>query len=599
MRMLALPLLAMAAPALAQADVEARIRALEAQNSRQQALIEEQAAAIRELRRQVSVPETLPGDPVLPTDVFLAPPAGNVGSDGGQPDTGTDTGVGSTVASATRSVAPQGGIDTGALATSSPGVAPPTTGVDTLGEGVRRALEASRALALADVDRPRIAIVAGRPTILSSDGRYSLSLRGIVQVDTAFHDQDRGRPLALDFRRGSVGAGGRETLAATDLSNGTNFRRARLGAEGVFDRDWNYRLMFEFGGTGTEGPARINDAWIAYTGFAPFTVQVGAFSPPANMDDGLSPEDQIFLERASSAELSRALAGADGRFGVGLRAAGRNYFGAVTLTGATINDPETFDEQFGVVSRFAFLPFTEQDDNTYNVQIGASGTYVFNTADQGASTALRSPSRFRDRPELRVDSTRLVDTGVIDADDVSVYGLEFGAQVRNFFVQAEHFWFDVKRRNAAFTDPGFSGGYVEGSWILTGEYRRHNMATGSFQNPRPYATFSPRNGGFGAFELAARWSVLDLDENAGAAGTAAVPGAIRGGEQSILTAGLNWYPNSNVKFLFNYQRVDIDRLNPAGPGNLLPFSPAPATPPVGAQIGQEYDVYSIRSQFAF
>jgi len=51
--------------------------------------------------------------------------------------------------------------------------------------------------------------------------------------------------------------------------------------------------------------------------------------------------------------------------------------------------------------------------------------------------------------------------------------------------------------------------------------------------------------------------------------------------------------------MFNYLRVDVDRLNPAGPGNLTPFGPAPATPPLGVQIGQDLDIFALRSQYSF
>ena len=566
--------------------MEAQLRSQAAQIARQQALIDEQAAAIRGLREQTTVPDELSGQPVTATDIFLAPPGNATAGAPSPSESGTDTSAGIAGGSADAATA--------VLADQTP-----LTGTDTLGEGVRRALEASRSLAIADLERPRVLIVAGRPTIASADGRYSLSMRGVVQADAGFFNQDRQLAPAFDFRRGSVGAGGRETNTAADLSNGANFRRARIGFEGVLDRDFGYRLMFEFGGTGTEGPARINDAWISYTGFAPFTFQIGAFSPPANMDDGQSPEDQLFLERASSAELSRTLAGADGRVGVGFRVSDRRWFGALTATGPTVNDAESFDEQLGLVGRGGILLATDQLDNSYNIQVGANGTYVVNTPDQGASILPRSPFRFRDRPELRLDGTRLVDTGVIDADNVGAYGVEAGAQYRNLFVQAEHFWFDVDRRDSVLPNPGFKGGYAEASWILTGEFRRHNIATGSFQNPRPYRAFSPANGGFGAFELAARYSYLDLDFRPGALGTAAMLGSIRGGDQRIVTLGLNWYLNSNAKLLFNYLHVDVDRLNPAGPGNLAPFGAGVATPPVGVDTGQSYDAFAVRTQFAF
>ena len=444
-------------------------------------------------------------------------------------------------------------------------------------------------------ETPKVALNNGRPVITAADGRSSFAVRGVAQLDSAMHGESAEGPLATDFRRGSIG-GGRENNAARDFSDGMYFRRARMGFEGTFNRDFTYRLMLELGGSGTEGPARINDAWIGYTGLAPFTFQLGAFSPPSNMDDGTSPEDQVFIERASSSELSRALGGADGRLGLGVRASGKRYMSSLTFTSRTVNDAEAFENQFAAVARFAGLVATS---DAYNVHLGASASYVFSPADQGSSAAgARHPVRFRDRPEIRVDSVRLIDSGAIDAAHASVYGLEFGANWKNLYFQGENFWFDVDRRDPALGDPSFGGYYLQGSWLMTGESRRYNPATGSFQNPRPKSNFD-REGGWGAFELAARFSHTDLNFNEGDAGLAPVAGAIRGGEQDVLALGVNWYLNPNVKVLFNYLMIDVDRLNPAGPANATPFGAGVATPPIGAQIGQDLDVYALRTQFSF
>jgi phosphate-selective porin OprO/OprP len=446
-------------------------------------------------------------------------------------------------------------------------------------------------------EAPRLTLNNSRPTITSADRRSSIAFRANVQLDGALHGEAAQGPLATDFRRGSVGGTpNRENNAARDFSDGFYFRRARFGVEGTLASDFNYRLLLELGGSGTEGPTRINDAWIAYTGFAPFTFQLGAFAPPANMDDGTSPEDLPFLERASVSELSRTLGGADGRIGLGVKTSGTRYMSALTLTTRTVNDAEVFDTQLAAVGRAGFLLATSAD---YNVHAGLSGTYVFSPPDQGEGSAVRHPLRLRDRPEIRVDSVRLIDTGPIDAGSASVYGLEFGANWKNFYVQGEHFWFDVARHQpTALPDPDFSGYYLQGSWILTGENRRYNAATGSFQNPRARAPFSP-DGGFGAWELAARYSRMDLDFLEGLQGAAAAPGAVRGGQQSVVTLGVNWYPNPNLKMMLDYMLIDVERLNPAGPGNPQPFGPAPNTPPPGVDLGQDLDVFALRTQFAF
>jgi len=314
------------------------------------------------------------------------------------------------------------------------------------------------------------------------------------------------------------------------------------------------------------------------------------------MDDGTSPEDLAFLERASASELSRSLGGADGRIGFAIKANGPRWMSSLALTTRTVNDAEVFDVQAAAVARAAFLVATSSD---YNLHLGASGTYVFSPADQGQGTSPRHPLRFRERPEIRVDSVRLIDTGSIDADNASVYGLEFGGNWKSLYLQGEHFWYDVARRgSASLPDPDFTGYYLQGSWMLTGESRRYNAATGSFQNPRPLVPFSG-NGGWGAWELAMRYSRMNLNFNEGLEGAAATPDSVRGGDQQVWTFGVNWFPNPNMKVMLNYLLIDVDRLNPAGPGNTQPFGPAPNTPPTGVQVGQDLDVFALRTQFSF
>ena len=450
---------------------------------------------------------------------------------------------------------------------------------------------------IATQEVPKLALTNNRPTITAADGRSSISFRSNVQLDGALYGESLEGPLNNDFRRGSVGGlPNRENNAARDFSDGFYFRRARFGVEGTMARDFNYRLLLELGGSGTEGPTRINDAWIAYSGLAPFTFQLGAFSPAANMDDGTTPEDLPFLERASASELSRALGGADGRIGLAVKANGARWMSSLAFTTRTVNDAEVFDTQLSAVARAGFLAATGPD---YNLHVGASGTYVFAPADQGPGTTPRHPLRFRDRPEIRVDSVRLIDTGSIDADNASVYGVEFGGNWKNWYLQGEHFWFNVERTlPSTLPDPNFAGYYLQGSWIFSGESRRYNATTGSFQNPRPMVPFSS-SGGFGAWELATRYSRMNLDFMEGIAGSAAIPGSVRGGDQSAVTVGLNWYPSPNIKVMMDYMMIDVDRLNPAGPGNTQPFGPAPNTPPIGAEIGQDLDVFALRTQFSF
>src|SRR5262249_54897056 len=148
-------------------------------------------------------------------------------------------------------------------------------------------------------------------------------------------------------------------------------------------------------------------------------------------------------------------------------------------------------------------------------------------------------------PELRVDGTKLINTGNIDARNASTLGAEFAAQKSNLLIQAEYEHFSVNRSDG-FASPDFNGYYVEGLWMLTGDARRYNAATGAFDGPAILHTFNPSKGAWGAWELGVRFSDMDLNYNAGAPGTLQKGSAIRGGDEQNLTVGVNWFPNNIV-----------------------------------------------------
>lgn len=402
-----------------------------------------------------------------------------------------------------------------------------------------------------------------RPQIASADGSQKFAIRGLVQFDAAQYDAKNNVP------------------GRTDFNSGTNFRRARIGIEGTFARDWNYNLTGEFGGSGTEA-AGLNAAYIEYTGWKPAEgvqarLRVGAWATPTGLEDATSNTEGLFLERAAAAEMVRNLAGGDFRSSAGAFFNGERWYASAVLTGALAGNTGEFGEQVGYLTRVAFAPVYGKD---YAVHVGASMQGILHVADTGTGTAKVQQVRLRERPELRVDGTRLVDTNNINATGVTAYGAELGAYWKNLQVSGEYFRIDVDRTGAS--NPSFDGWYIQGAWTLTGESHVWNSANGGFRGVRPAKNFSPADGTWGAFEIAARYSVLDLDDNAGVAGRAAPAGGIRGGEQTITSVGLNWYPNAVYRFQAQYEHIDITRLGPTG-----------------LQVGEDADVVAVRSQVAF
>lgn len=418
------------------------------------------------------------------------------------------------------------------------------------------------------------------------------TFHGYLQYDGAAYRQDAEGPPDSDFRRGGIGLG--DPLRARNLNDGSYLRRARLGWEGTHGERIAYRAMFELGDADEAGEARIAEVWASYN-WQPYSIRIGAFSPPTNMEGATSSDSTLFLERATAADLARSLGGGDGRIGVTVRRVAPGSMAALSLTGPQLDSGEEYAPRAAILGRYTRAYKWRSD---YRLHFGVNGTLVLTPASQqDEDRPERFPVRFLNTPEIDVDDTPLIDTGEIDADQARILGFEFAAQRKNFYLQAEGFLFGVSRHGPEPGDPRFSGFYVQGSWILTGETRRFDQSLAAFSFPKPLAPIG--GGGWGALEVAFRYSAMDLNDREGAAGQPTPAGGVRGGRQQILGAALLWYPRPRVRLMANYLHVDVDRLNPSGLADPDPFGPPPATPPPGVQIGQTFDIIAVRVRYSF
>lgn len=458
----------------------------------------------------------------------------------------------------------------------------------------------------------------GRPTFSTSDGNFSASIRALVQLDWGTYFQSaRAASLPAAF--------------GPDLSSGTNFRRVYFGIQGKVFSDFSYNVNFDFGGSGgTETPGHIQSVYLQYDGLAPFAFRIGAFPPPANIEDSTSAGDTIFLERNAPSDLQRNIAGGDGRDAVSLLYLGDEIFGALSYTGAKVQDSAVFNEQQSLLGRLSDRIWHDGNDN---LVIGVNGTYVLSFANavaRGLPNLSNTPGTpalntvtLSDPPELTIDSNgiKLVNTGAIPARHLSQWGVEAAGNIDNIYAQAGYYGFEVDRAPTAFkvfsspttsstqivkpSSNSLSGWYVQASWFPTGEQKPYNVATGAFTAPKVLRPFGfGENAGWGAMELAGRFSDLDLNSHvldssnvitawSGANRTFTFFNTERGGEQRILTAELNWYPNNFVKLGFAYQYIQVSRLQ--APATVTTAG-VPVLPTLNG--GQNLSTFAVRTQFA-
>ena len=400
-----------------------------------------------------------------------------------------------------------------------------------------------------------------RPTICTADDQNCIAITGRIHYDVGGYDY-------------------RPDTAATSpqkLDSGENLRRARIGITGKFLSDWNFALIYDFGGSsdgfgGTApgsltggGTSGVENAYLSYTGFKPFggkmAIEGGIMDIPWTLDEATSSNDILFMERASAGIIAQNVAAGDFRSAFGTRWWNDQLWVGGYVTGPTSGSihsasstaPAGTSEQYGGVVRVAGNPISGRD---YSVHIGADAEWLIqpprNLVTQAQTLTLS------DRPELRIDPTTLISTGAIaNVSGAQVYGVEAAATYGPFIAQGEYYWFNVDRTANTGLPPfgasslKFDGGYAQIGYVLTGETHAYNPSSASYGGVKPANPFSLTGGGWGAWEIAGRVSQMNLnDQLATAAG-------IAGGRQTVYTVALNWYVNNNVRFMLDYLHGDI------------------------------------------
>jgi phosphate-selective porin OprO/OprP len=224
----------------------------------------------------------------------------------------------------------------------------------------------------------------------------------------------------------------------------------------------------------------------------------------------------------------------------------------LAYTGKKATDAATFDAQQAFVGRASWLAVNTPD---FKWLLDANGTYVFKLPDAAANVSTSNTVSFSNGPELGVDSTKTVNTGNLDASKVGEYGIETAVEYAGLFGQGGWFHYDIVRRTAL-PNPDFAGWYGLLTYTLTGEAHAYDPTTASFRGLRPAHPLD--QGGLGAWEVAARFSNIDLDF---LPLKTAATGGVAGGNQSVWTLGVNWYPTNGLRFALNYYNIRANHVN--------------------------------------
>jgi phosphate-selective porin OprO/OprP len=408
-------------------------------------------------------------------------------------------------------------------------------------------------------------------------------LSGFFQEDTGWFNQD---------------AKSKDQLG--NVQNGTGFRRARLQALGKLSEFTNFSIEMDFA---FPGRPSFMDVWGEQTNLPLGTVRIGQYRQPITMDSWTSIRHLEFLERSApfiafdpfrrvgimnywiSDNQRTMLAGS-------IYAAGWTFWNSVN-NGAT-NQTQTqilgLDNRFGTtlgngaaiaLRGSHLLYYDDPSEGRYLMHVGGgwNGSQIGNNpADVGGGTYRASTI-----PEFFVGdqagafntfagTPNVLDTGRYKAHSYELLHGEWAANYGSFHMQTE--WVGTSVAQVGGPPVYYEGAYAQCGYFLTGESAGYNKQMGAMDyNCKPFSEFfglGSRKGicGFGAWEVAARWSYLDLQSSrikasnyvgttggglpvgpavgTGPSATNPNPGVLNEG-----TLALNWYWNQFTRVQFN------------------------------------------------
>jgi phosphate-selective porin OprO/OprP len=330
---------------------------------------------------------------------------------------------------------------------------------------------------------------------------------------------------------------------------GVELRRARIYAKGdcLLLLPVSYEIQLGY----VPKQFSLEDTYILFNNLGLLgNLKVGDYQPPMSLDAITSSRDITYMELAAPVQ---ALApGMDSGAQVGRPVFHERMTWALGLFSEGVgNDYGDASQNFArAITRLTCLPIYHADpDQPGSVQLlhlGLSANILYS----GNNTV-----RYWSRPES-YQAPYVIDTGDIAAEGALVIGAEAAWVNGPFSVQGECLNSWVRENNGQ--TPDFHGLYASASWFLTGESRPYDRTQGAFGRVIPKRNFDFGHGGWGAWEIAGRYSFANLDS-----------ANVQGGRLWILMAGVNWYLHSHLKWRFEYGFGHVADRQPAGNLNVF------------------------------
>jgi phosphate-selective porin OprO/OprP len=340
---------------------------------------------------------------------------------------------------------------------------------------------------------------------------FRMKIGGQAQIDTAGLASNDTQPVEFDAS--------------------VEWRRARIYTLGSFGRRWSFKFQWDF--ADSRSPS-LTDAWIGFD-FGVWGRNIhlrsGRFSTTFGLENDGSSNDLLFMEQGLT-----------------------STFVPPQETGVLLHSESPVDRV-----DFSFSSSADELECIICSVTGVTGAYTasikFGREDRRLHFGFNYSRRWTDeavnyaqRPESHLAPV-FVDTGAFLGERIDA-ALAEGAYLDGAFsLQSEYAIARVKR--SELEAPVFHAYYVSASYALTGEARPYGENRGTIHRIRPKREMGDGSGGLGAFEIAARFSYIDLNDK-----------DITGGKLADVTFAFNWYPTYPTRVSFNVIRADREPWDP-------------------------------------
>jgi len=324
-------------------------------------------------------------------------------------------------------------------------------------------------------------------------------------------------------------------------------RAARVQVDGTFFKDFGFMVQGDFPSSTTGPTPTVQAAYLEWKRLTEIRVTAGQFKAPASQDRLVS---RLFGDFVEDSPLTRFVPGYD----IGLMVHGRLFDGIFGYQAAVVNGRSHLDNQGRsrhddndekeAVVRLTLSPWAPDKESPirqFRFGVYGSITDTDDVAISGAGVTTFDIST----PELGVTFLD-PNAGFLDGRRSRI-GLELSLAWGPLAFRAEYLLRSDEMVNGALEeDVDSTAWYVAVTWIVTGETK---LVESRITPAKPFDLA----GGWGAVELVLRFSHAEVDDSIEDIGVSL---AVQSNEVSIITFGVNWWLQRNVRVSANVVRED-------------------------------------------